>query len=171
MAGGEREAYNAPYPDDSFKAGARMFPELVRADCACPSLCIPACAYLLCTRDIHMHASLCILLVHPCAFLSCILLHISYASFLCMIMHPSCASLRISLVHPSYASFLCILMHPSYSSLCIFTHISYAHLSYASFSCTSLCASFLCTLLLHICLPSPRTRSRHRRPTRPAGPP
>ena len=29
MADGEREAYNAPYPSDEYKAGARMFPELV----------------------------------------------------------------------------------------------------------------------------------------------
>ena len=29
MADAERAAYNAPYPNDSFKAGARMFPELV----------------------------------------------------------------------------------------------------------------------------------------------
>ena len=29
MNSDEMDAYNAPYPDDSFKAGARMFPELV----------------------------------------------------------------------------------------------------------------------------------------------
>jgi hypothetical protein len=29
MADGERAAYDAPYPEDKYKAGARMFPELV----------------------------------------------------------------------------------------------------------------------------------------------
>ena len=29
MADSERAAYDAPYPEDKYKAGARMFPELV----------------------------------------------------------------------------------------------------------------------------------------------
>ena len=37
LSDADREAYNAPYPDDSFKAGARIFPMLVVTDPAMPS--------------------------------------------------------------------------------------------------------------------------------------
>ena len=37
MADGEREAYNAPYPSDEYKAGARMCPELVPTPPADPT--------------------------------------------------------------------------------------------------------------------------------------